>query len=46
MTGVEIDELPKQIDDTQYPKTFFYKEDLHPGKTMKVQFHKSTELSK
>ncbi|KAG4971871.1 hypothetical protein AAZX31_13G267000 [Glycine max] len=39
--GVEIDNLPMQIDDTQYPKTFFYEQDLHPGKTMNVQFSKS-----
>ena len=40
-TGVEIDNLPMQIVDTQYPKTFFYEEDLHPEKTMNVQFSKS-----
>ncbi|RZB95102.1 hypothetical protein D0Y65_019523 [Glycine soja] len=39
--GVEIDNLPMQIVDTQYPKTFFYEEDLHPEKTMNVQFSKS-----
>ena len=38
--SVEIDDHPMQIEETQYPKTFFYKEDLHPGKTMKVQFSK------
>ena len=40
IAGVEIDDHPMQIEETQYPKTFFYKEDLHPGKTMKVQFSK------
>lgn len=39
-TGVEIHDQPTQIDDTEYPKTFFYEHDLHPGKTMNVQFSK------
>ncbi|AES66786.2 putative BURP domain-containing protein [Medicago truncatula] len=38
--GVEIDDLPMEVDDTQYPKTFFYEHELYPGKTMKVQFSK------
>ncbi|WJX73448.1 hypothetical protein P8452_57229 [Trifolium repens] len=38
--GVEIDDLPMEIDDTQYPKTFFYEHELYPGKTMNVQFSK------
>lgn len=29
-----------EVDDTQYPRTFFYEHDLYPGKTMKVQFSK------
>lgn len=38
--GVDIDNLPMEIDDTQYPKTFFYEHDLYPGKRMNVQFSK------
>jgi len=29
-----------EVDDTQYPKTFFYEHELYPGKPMKVQFSK------
>lgn len=29
------------IDDTQYPMTFFYEHEFYPGKTMKVQFSKN-----
>ncbi|KAK7386842.1 hypothetical protein VNO78_27180 [Psophocarpus tetragonolobus] len=42
-SGVE-DDLAKQIDDdTQNPITLFYKEELYPGKTMKVHFGKPEE---
>ncbi|KOM43713.1 hypothetical protein LR48_Vigan05g131800 [Vigna angularis] len=37
-SGVKIQDHPTKIDDTEYPKTFFYEHDLHPGKTMNVQF--------
>ncbi|KAK7386843.1 hypothetical protein VNO78_27181 [Psophocarpus tetragonolobus] len=40
-SGVEIYDLPRQIDDGHNPRILFYKEDLHLGKTMKVQFYKS-----
>jgi len=39
-TGAEIDDLPMEIDDTQYPTNFFYEHELYPGKTMNVQFSK------
>ncbi|KAK2369728.1 hypothetical protein QL285_082844 [Trifolium repens] len=29
-----------EVDDTQYPRTFFYENDLYPGNKMKVQFSK------
>ncbi|CAJ2659952.1 unnamed protein product [Trifolium pratense] len=38
--GVEIDDLPMEVDDTQYPRTFFYEQELYPGNTMNVQFSK------
>ncbi|CAJ1956870.1 unnamed protein product [Sphenostylis stenocarpa] len=39
-SDAEIHDHPTEIDGTQYPKTFFYEEDLYPGKIMKVQFSK------
>ncbi|CAK8535202.1 unnamed protein product [Lathyrus sativus] len=39
--GNEIDDLPMEIDDTQYPMTFFYEHELYPGNTMNVQFRKN-----
>ena len=36
----EIDNLPMKIDDTQYPRTFFFEHDLYPGKTMNLKFSK------
>ncbi|CAL0322694.1 unnamed protein product [Lupinus luteus] len=39
-TDTEITDLPMKIEDTQYPKTLFFKHDLYPGKTMNFQFSK------
>ncbi|XP_057748017.1 unknown seed protein USP-like [Arachis stenosperma] len=35
-----MNNLPMKIDDTQYPKNFFFEHELYPGKTMNLQFSK------
>ncbi|CAL0314604.1 unnamed protein product [Lupinus luteus] len=41
IADTEVNELPMKISNTQYSKTFFFKHDLYPGKTINMQFSKS-----
>ncbi|XP_015943734.1 unknown seed protein USP [Arachis duranensis] len=36
----EINDVPMKVDDTQYPKTFFFEHELFPGKKMNMKFSK------